>query len=211
MYRPNWTDWERRTKIEEYGGSTDSVDYRRNVLGLPGDQNSPMFVMNKIMQNVSANENSVHNAEEYYLVNIDDAQIAEVNGIEDILDFPMIHKDYENFWCGMDVGWTQSPSVIVVYAETKKKKSDKTSLKLLSRIVLTRVAPHDQVQAILEVIDFYRPQAFAMDYTGSGYPLYDWIQTEVKKDQDLKYLLGRFKSYNFSEKVIVGFDDEDRS
>lgn len=212
MYRPNWTDKERHDKIEEYGGSVDSVDYRRNVLGLPGDESSPMFVMHRITQNIDEDENSNYNANEYYNVYIDDAQLREVDSPLDILDFPIIHTEYENFWIGMDVGWTQSPSVIVVYAEVKtakrgKKKDDNTSLKLLTKISLKRVSPEDQVTVMLEVIDFYRPQAFAMDATGSGFPLYGWIQKEVRQRSDLKYLLGRIKNYDFGSKIIVGFDD----
>lgn len=212
MFRPNWTDKERHDKIEEYGGSVDSVDYRRNVLGLPGDESSPMFVMNRITQNIDEDEHSHYNTNEYYNLYIDDAQLGEVESPIDLLEFPILHHNYENFWVGMDVGWTQSPSVIVVFAEVKtakrgKRKDDNTSLKLLTKIALKRVKPEDQVTVMLEVIDFYRPQAFAMDATGSGFPLYGWIQKEVRQRSDLKYLLGRVKNYDFGSKIIVGFDD----
>jgi intein/homing endonuclease len=208
MLRPNWTDHERIQKIEEYGGSVESIDYRRNVLGLPGDENSPMFVMHRIMQNVSPDPNSIYNKSEYYYADIDDAQAREVPDITDILDFPSLHTEYENFWIGMDVGWAQSPSAIVVFAETKKPRSNHTSLKLLTRILLRRISPEDQVKCILRFMEYYKPLAFAMDATGSGYPLLGFLQKEVRIRDDLNFMLKRIKDYNFSSKVIVGFNDE---
>jgi intein/homing endonuclease len=105
MYRPNWTEEERQKKIKEYGGSIEAVDYRRNVLGLPGDQNSPIFVLYRLMENVDIDSSSDFNLNEYISLDIDESMVREVGCIEQLLDVPGTHSRYENFWIGMDVGW----------------------------------------------------------------------------------------------------------
>lgn len=42
MHKPTWTDEERQQKIKEYGGP-DSPDFKRNVYGMHGDEQSPIF------------------------------------------------------------------------------------------------------------------------------------------------------------------------
>lgn len=207
MYRPTWTDEQRKQAMEEYGGY-DSPDYRRNILGLPGDGNSPMFVLHRIMQCVDPDEESHYNMNEYYEVMIDEAMVREVESIEDLLEIPSTHLDYKRIWIGMDLGWTQAPSAIVVFAEVKSSgKDDKSVMKLLSKIVLRRVTPDDQVKVIMHLMDAYRPLAFALDSTGAGFVLTDELKRRVREDRSLEFMLDRIKSCQFSEKVIVGFDD----
>lgn len=214
MLRPNWTDEERKRKIAEYG-SVDNVDYRRNILGLPGDSNSPLFPLWKIFACVDKGKptedgrtNDLTYAEdEYYYVKLDDAQLREVGEVGDLLELPLSHRRYSNFWIGMDVGWTTSPSVIVVFAEVRTPKSNEPKLKLLSRIVMYRFDSTAQVDAICEVMEFYRPLAFAMDKGGAGQPLLTQLQDRVKQNPDLRFLLDRIKGYDFGEKIIVGFDE----
>lgn len=49
MYRPTWSDQEREDKIAQYGGR-DDPDYRRNILGLPGDATQALFVLSRLMK-----------------------------------------------------------------------------------------------------------------------------------------------------------------
>lgn len=219
MHRPNWTDEERQEKIAIYGGR-DDPDYRRNVLGLHGDAMSPLFVLARLMNCVDDEKESSYNADEYMSWRISDAYMKE-RGIEDIrqvLDFPMLHTaKYKTFWAGMDVGFTQHPSEILVFAEELlrptseeykiHKKLGKAippeglpRLKLLTRINLTRIGVMDQVRVILWVIDFYKPRAFSLDKTGNGLPLFQEVQE--KNQQALTTVRG----YGFSEKVLVDFD-----
>ena len=114
MYRPNWTEEERRQKIIEYGGHEDSVDYRRNVLGLPGDQNSPIFVLYRLMEVCDTDMSSQYNCNEYTNLEIDESMVRDVDHIAQLLDLPGSHRAYKNFWIGMDVGWTLAPSSIVI-------------------------------------------------------------------------------------------------
>lgn len=62
-------------------------------------------------------------------------------------------------------GNTNDPSEILVFAEVvdKKVNKDATILKLVARIQLERINNPNQVAAIMWLIDFYKPKAFAMD------------------------------------------------
>lgn len=206
MYRPTWNEEERKQKIKLYTHE-ENVDYRRNILGLPGDQNSPIFVLYRLMKCVDTNEGTDYNIDEYKKISVDDATLRDVGNIEFLIDIPPEHKqNYKRFWIGMDVGWTQAPSAIVVFAEVDEKKGDPT-LKLVMRILLKQIATEDQVAAILHLIREYRPIAFSMDSTGAGFPLLQVVQQQVREDPELKPLLERVRGYNFSEKIAADFDE----
>lgn len=210
LLRPNWDEEEKKQKIEEYGGSVDSIGYRRNVLGLTGDMNAPLFVLSRLLNCTDTDEYSVYNTDEYFYKSIDDALLNESLNIKSLLDFPHNHRDYldlgARFWIGADLGWTISPTAIVVFAEYKEKNKESTTMRLLNRVLLKRIPAKEQVEAVMHFMDFYRPKSFALDYTGAGQPMYAWLQEETKNSKNA-YMLDRLKSYGFSEKVIVGFDD----
>jgi len=104
-------------------------------------------------------------------------------------------------------GNTVDPTEILVFAEEVPKKSEPSVLKLISRYQLKRVSNPHQVDVMQWLIDFYRPQAFSLDRTGVGLPLFQELQDRVSKNPGLKRQLDTIKGYNFSEKIIVGFDD----
>lgn len=226
MHRPTWTDEERQEKIEQYGGR-DDPDYRRNILGLHGDSVSPLFVLHRLYVCVDDDKGSDYNQDEYAYFKINEAYLRETGlDIVEALDFPSRHRtDHKRFWAGMDVGFTNHPSEILIFAEhklreTEKKqrsrlgkavaKDDSYELRLVTRINLTRVANPDQIRAVLWVVDHYKPVAFSMDKTGAGLPLFQDIQD---KNQQAGTII---KGYGFSEKILVDFDqtievDEDIS
>jgi hypothetical protein len=128
--------------------------------------------------------------------------------MEDIgsaLEIPANHKKMVAglpVWIGMDVGLTQHPSEILVYVELPPKaRGDESTLKLLARYHLQRISAWDQVTAIIHLIKFYEPVAFAMDSTGLGLPLFQILQKRAPE------LLDQVKGYNFSAKVLVDFDE----
>lgn len=227
MYRPNWTEQERAEKIEQYG-STDDPDYRRNVLGLHGDATSPLFVLHRLMKCTDDDVTSDYNTDEYFRVPIKAEMLnLQQRDIASYLDFPARHRKYLGpdpvknpkavYWVGMDVGYTVDPSEILIWVEYRHKPNDEFSkLRLIGRIQMTRMGVHEQVVAILKTIDFYKPRVFAMDKGGNGLPLLQEIQAMVEdpelipydcKQYDLKGSLTRIKGYNFSEKIIVDFDE----
>lgn len=203
--RPNWTDAERKEKINEYGGSANSIDFRRNVLGLSGNADSVLFVSTRVNQVRDMDEDSVYNKEEYYFAEIDDALINETGDIIDHVEIPASHSNYERFWIGVDLGWTLAPTAVVVFGEVLDKKTHKVTLKLLTRLLLFRVPSYDQISLFLYLMKLYRPQGFAMDKTGQQ-GFWDILQNEVLKDPDLRFMADRLQGLGFSEKITVGFD-----
>lgn len=209
MHRPNWTDQERKEKIEQYG-SKDHPDYRRNVLGAHGDATNPLFVLHRLMKCVDSDQMSEYNTDEYFYRRINDEMLRDMGSdIDMMLDFPQNHHGpYKNFWIGMDVGYTNHPSELLVFGEFVATKGQKSKLKLLTRLHLQRVNHKDQVQAILTTIQFYRPKVFAMDKTGLGLPLFQDLQNHADQDDYpmWKIAVNSIKGYNFSGKILVDFD-----
>lgn len=209
MYRPNWSDQERAEKMKQYG-SRDHPDYRRNVLGLHGDATNPLFVLHRLMRCVDSDETSDYNVDEYFNVRIKDEWLRDLKqDVVEVLDFPARHKGYKGatFWVGMDVGYTNHPSEILVFVDHRPNGKDKPSqVKLLTRIHLERISHGDQVKAILWTIDYYRPRAFAMDKTGLGLPLFQDLQERASENTSVQQALETIKGYNFSSKILVDFD-----
>lgn len=206
MHRPNWTDDERRDKIEAYG-TRDSADYRRNILGLHGDATNPLFVLHRLMECVDDNERSDYNQEVYYSLRIIEEMTRDGLDIYDLIDPPYSHKQFKSTWAGMDVGMTNHPSEILVFGEearpAKGGMPGDTRLRLLSRFHLERISSADQRRAITKVMDFYQCRRFTMDRTGLGLPIYQEVLHQ--KNDWAK----RFTGYAFNEKVVVGWDDHE--
>lgn len=231
MHRPppEWSDDERDKKISLYYGR-ESGDYRRNILGEHGDSTSPIFNLHRLMACVDDNQESPYNSDEYVYYEIIDSWLQQANtSVAQELDLPSYHTSkYKTFWVGMDVGFTNHPSEIVVFAEELMSAEDykyyKTTkelgrrkavpptrdiprLKLICRINLTRISTPDQYTAILRVIEHYKPKAFSFDATGPGLPMFQTIQRMLSDDPNYNYIKTVVKGYNFSGNILVDFDN----
>lgn len=229
MHRPfpYWSAEERQAKIELYHGR-DDPDYRRNVLGEHGDATSPIFVLHRLMSCVDDDTESLYNTDEYTHFEITDTWLTSSGTtVEQELNLPTYHTSrYNTFWVGMDVGWTNHPSEIVVFAEERMapdeyryykgtKDSSKRKavppmqsiprLKLVCRVTLTRIGSPDQKSAILKIIEHYRPKAFSFDATGAGLPMFQDIQADLEKPE-WNFIKTVVKGYNFSGNILVDFD-----
>lgn len=213
MHRPDWTPEERKQKAEVYGGRH-SPDYRRNILGQHGDAQNPLFVLTRLMACVDSNQGSIYNTNEYMHLRISHERVVENGGdIAMFLDFPAAHQAYERTWVGMDVGMTNHPSEILIFGEVSRKNSGKAfkkdgiddpdvRLKAIARLHLERISAPDQRQVLKAIYDHYKPRAIAMDKTGLGLPIYQ----EVINGPD-KGFAHAMRGYNFSEKIVVGYED----
>lgn len=201
MHRPTWSDQERTEKIEAYG-SREHPDYRRNIRGEHGDATNPLFVLHRLMQCVDQDQTSDYNTNEYQHFRISAEYLEDRGGIiTSLLDFPSSHKTPgRTFWAGMDVGYTNHPSEILVFAQERPNKQKPFTLKLVTRIHLERISHGAQVEAILHVIDFYNLKGFSLDKTGLGLPLFQDIQERAPQFASI------IKGYNFSGKILVDFD-----
>jgi len=211
MHRPDWTAAERAAKADTYG-SRDHPDYRRNILGLHGDATSALFVLTRLMACVDQQPESDYNQNEYYNIRINDEKLRDSGlPIEALLDFPQRHKEYARFWVGMDVGMTNHPSEILVFAEDhpqskaggRREELPDMRLKCIARIHLERISSPDQRRVLEKIHDFYRPQAIAMDRTGLGLPIYQEIMAGGGA------FAQRMRAYNFSEKIVIGYEETD--
>lgn len=226
MHRPDWSDAERQLNIQLYG-SRESPDYRRNILGLHGDQTNVLFVLHRLMRIVDSVEASTYNSEEYQYFRITAEMLEDLAGVgssaeeqarsaEQLLVFSETHERYgPHFWVGQDVGFTADPSEILIAAEyipsAAEIRADKaahrtppekgvTRLRVLCRIHLERISNPIQVAIILHVIAHYQPKAYGIDKTGNGLGLFQDVQAT---DPEVAKVI---RGYNFSENVIVGID-----
>jgi hypothetical protein len=203
-HRPGWTDEERQTKIAQYGGDESHPDYQRNVLGLPSDAGSTLFVTARLLACVRIRESEwaiEYNDDVYARIKVNDALVERVGAIESLIDLPICHlrEEYRTYWAGADIGFTNDPTEILVFGSLK----DGTD-RLLARIRLERISAQDQVRVIKHVFEFYglRLQRFGMDRTGNGLPLMQFLK-------DDRAIAERIVGYNFAEKRPVEFQDRE--
>lgn len=156
----------------------------------------------RINENAWATE---YNERIYHRIKVNDELLRKTGmPIEGFLDgIPGTHlsEDYASYWSGMDVGFTNDPSEILVFGVVKKTDV----LRLLLRIQLQRVSAIDQANTIMEVFRQYGPRlrGFSMDKTGNGLPIWQ----ETMRGGRLERHSERIKGYGFSEKKAVEFDD----
>jgi hypothetical protein len=209
MHRPGWSDEERKSKIAIYGGSRDNPDFKRNIYGEHGDVTNPVFVLARLMACTRINESSW--ATEYndsiYVKRKLEYEYVEKSGmpIGAHLQLPANHllPAYRSFWAGMDIGFTNDPSELLVFGVVRVK--DKDVMRLLTRIHMMRISAPEQAHVIEEVFSFYGPRlkALSLDKTGAGLPIWQ----ETTRGGRLERHAPRLKGYGFSEKKAVEFDD----
>lgn len=125
--------------------------------------------------------------------------------IEAHLKLPKNHllAAYKSYWAGMDIGFTNDPSELLVFGMLNVQGKD--VLRLLLRAHMMRISAVDQSAVIMEVFQFYgdRLKALSMDKTGNGLPIWQ----ETMRGGRLFRHAPRIKGYGFSEKKAVEFDD----
>jgi hypothetical protein len=211
MYRPTWSPAERKQKISIYGGSRDNPDYKRNIYGEAGSVSDKVFVLARLMACVRINESSWatdYNENVYACIKIEGESL-EGRPIESLINLPAshLHKSYSSYWAGMDLGFTNDPSELLVFGVIRQKRGGEEVdvLRLLSRIHLMRVGAVDQEKVIAKVFEFYgkRLRYLSMDKSGNGLPVWQ----HMDKDPQHAPIRDRVKGYGFSEKKAVEFDD----
>jgi hypothetical protein len=211
MYRPTWSAEERKQKISIYGGSRDNPDYKRNIYGEAGSVSDKVFVLARLMACVRINESSWatdYNENVYACIKIEGESL-EGRPIESLINLPAshLHKSYSSYWAGMDLGFTNDPSELLIFGVIRQKRGGEEVdvLRLLARIHLMRVSAVDQEKVIAKVFEFYglRLRALSMDKSGNGLPVWQ----HMDKDPTHAKIRDRIKGYGFSEKKAVEFDD----
>lgn len=198
IQRPGWSAEEKTAAKAAYGG-TSSSDYRRNILGEPGSPASAFFVTARLMACVDQDRESHYNLHEYVAQTLRAEEVDELGmPIGEVLDLP---GAYGKVYAGMDLGLTDSPTVISIFSHEKVKKAAR--LKLLRRIHLERFRTR-QIREALTAITLHfggALQSFGMDITGLGFPIFQEMEDDEGTPQRL---LDVSRGYFFNAKVPVG-------
>lgn len=204
-HTPGWSDEERARKIDLYG-SRHAPDYLRNVMGQHGDASAALFVLARLMQIVDSNEDSDYNTKIYHKVRITDELIQERHlPIDELLRLPGNHTKYEEVWIGVDLGVVNNPTEVLVFAHENTRSGPGERMTLITRIRMERVTIPTQREAFAVLNSFYRPRAFAIDSTGIGLP----VLQEITEGSD-RLLASRIRGFNFSEKVALGYEENEK-
>lgn len=227
--RPTWGPQERDEKTTIYGGSRQSIDYKRNIYGEHGDSQSAVFVLSKLMDCVDTDEGSMYNSEVFVnarlvletmpsTADLDEeaARSLYQQTIDNVLLVPRYHFDgwsqkvggrevgatqgYSAYWGGMDVGRTNSPSEILLFGQRKGNEN----LDLLLRVHIQRLGAEEQAYVVEKIFDIYgaKLKAFGIDEAGLGWGVFD----PLSRRQAIK---ARIYGFNFSAKDLVGFEDRE--
>jgi hypothetical protein len=208
LMRPDWGKEAKERARAAYGG-TSSPDYRRNILGEPGDAASAYFVTARLMacvdQQVERGEvkGSDYNNREYVhqLFRAEELDTADIK-IADALDLP---SGYSSVYGGMDVGLNRSPSVISLFTEAMVGKE--LRLKLFRRYTLERFRSKQLRQALYAIGWHFGGSLMGLgiDSTGLGLPL----MQELEDDEFVPpNMMAVTRGYFFNSKVPVNVAEE---
>lgn len=221
LRKPDWSPERKANAMAAFGG-TSSPDYKRNILGEPGAGATAYFVTARVMacvdQHVTRGEaqGSDYNEHGYVTQRF---RAEELDGLQmeigDLLDLPDIPNS--GWWGGMDIGLTDSPTVISLFAETavnkqgafvaRGTKGSVDRIALVRRYNLERFRTK-QIREAMYAIGWHlggQLLGFGQDMTGLGFPI--WQEME---DDELcpPHLRAVSAGYMFNSKVEVGVDKE---
>jgi LAGLIDADG-like domain len=209
LMRHDWNRERKENAIAAYGGSS-SPDYRRNILGEPGAGASQYFVTSRVMACTDQRidrppdmKGSRYNNEEYVKETF---RFEEMEGlgisIADALDLPE-GDAYETVWGGVDIGLTDSPTVISLFAdglwEGKRRRA------LIRRFTLERFRPKE-IRTALFTIGWHfgtKLAGLGIDTTGLGLPLFQDMHDDELAPQ---HLLDVSVGYTFNSTIPVEVD-----
>ncbi|MDP3985067.1 MAG: LAGLIDADG family homing endonuclease, partial [Acidimicrobiia bacterium] len=206
IQRPGWSKPEKDAARARYGGS-DNPDYRRNIYGEPGAAASAYFVTARLMACVDQGppnkmpEDSTYNTHEYVRQELRAEEVDELQlPMNEVLDLP---GSYGKVYGGMDIGLTDSPTVISLFSHEKVRGVER--LKLIRRYTLHRFRTR-QIREALYAIGWHfggSLHAFGIDVTGLGFPMWQEMEDDEAIPPRLKQVA---RGYFFNAKVPVSVD-----
>src|ERR1035437_2354994 len=207
--RPDWGPTRKQNAIASYGG-TSSPDYKRNILGEPGSGATAYFVTARLMACVDqavgrdGKPPSDYNENTYVAQTFRAEELDELDmKITDLLDLPSIPT--RGWWVGSDLGLTDSPTVISMFAEIEIAK--KRRLALIRKFTLERFRPR-QIREALYAIAWHLGHdllGVGIDMTGLGYPIFQDMEDDELSPPRLKDVA---VGYTFNSNVEVGVDKD---
>lgn len=209
LMRYDWGKERKENAVASYGGSS-SPDYRRNILGEPGAGASQYFVTARVMACTDQRierppdaKGSDYNVNEYVKETFRFEEMESLGmNIADSLDLPA-GENYHGIWGGVDIGLTESPTVISLFAEGEWEK--KQRLALIRKFTLERFRPKEIRQALFTIGWHFGAKLLGVgiDITGIGLPLYQDMGDDELAPQ---HLLDVTVGYTFNSTIPVEVD-----
>jgi hypothetical protein len=205
LRRPDWGPDRKLNAIASYGG-TSSPDYKRNILGEPGAGATAYFVTARVMacvdQNITRGEKpgSEYNERLYVCQTFRAEELDDLGmQISDIIDLPDLRT--AGWWCGVDIGLTDSPTCISLFAEWTVAKKPRVAL--MRRFMLERFRPR-QIRETLYAIAWHLGtdlMGVGIDVTGLGQPIFQEMEDDELCPPRLRDISA---GYVFNSKVEIG-------
>lgn len=206
--RPKWAKPEKDAAKARYGG-TQNPDYRRNIYGEPGAAASAWFVTSRLMACVDQGppnklpSDSPYNTLEYVKQELRVEEVDELHlPMAEVLDLP---GNYGAVYMGADLGLTNSPTVLSVFSHEKVKTEQR--LKLIRLYELHRFRTR-QIREVFSSVGGHlgsKLQAFGIDITGLGFPIWHEMEDDEAAPQRLRDVS---RGYFFNAKVPVDVSAE---
>lgn len=200
LQRPDWNERQKQAAKAAYGG-TSAPDYRRNILGEAGAASSPFFVTARLVACMDQDRESEYNQRGYAHQQIRVEEFEELGmPMAEHLDLP---HGLREVWGGMDLGLTDSPTVITLFSREQVKREPR--LKLVRRITMERMRTRQIREALYAIAHHFGPalHGFGMDITGLGFPIWQEIEDDEAAPA---HLLEVARGYFFNAKAPVGVD-----
>jgi hypothetical protein len=205
LRRPDWGPERKANAIASYGG-TSSPDYKRNILGEPGAGTTAYFVTARVMSCVDQNvtrgekEGSEYNTRLYVKQQFRAEELDDMGmQITDLLDLPDLRTG--GWWLGCDIGLTDSPTVMSLFAEWHHGKRDRIAL--MRRWTFERFRPRQIREALYAITWHFGSQLLGVgvDVTGLGQPIFQEMEDSELCPPRLREIAA---GYTFNSKVEVG-------
>jgi hypothetical protein len=200
-----WGKEEKAATAAMYGG-TNAPDYRRNVLGEPGQALQQFFATARLMACMDQDPDSHYNtvtfkAQELQAEEVD-VMIGPDGDVGDLLDLPS--ELGQQVYGGMDVGLVTDPTVIQLWAVLPDKQR-RSRLQLIRMFHLWRFRERQIREITYRIGRQYglTLRAFGQDITGLGLPLYQAMEDDEECPAHLKAVA---HGYTFNAKVPVTVD-----
>lgn len=200
-----WGKEEKEATAAMYGG-TNAPDYRRNVLGEPGQALNQFFATARLMSCMDQDPDSRYNTAVFRAQELQAEEVDKTLGDgadpSELLDLPE-HLG-QQVYGGMDVGLVTDPTVIKIFA-VLPDKDRRSRLQLIRMFHLWRFREKQIRQVTYRIARQYglTLRAFGQDITGLGLPLYQAMEDDELCPEHLKDVAS---GYTFNAKVPVSVD-----
>jgi len=198
-FNPAWSD-EREAELAEFYGGKDTAGWQHEVAGEHGKPSYGAFNAEHLVDCQT-------DIEEYQAITITGEALAGCDTEAEVFDrlemlLNLAPQD-GTYWVGGDLGYTNDPTEIVVFRETKE--DERSRMRLVLRVHMEHVAYPHIAEAIALLDRYYAPLGIGVDRGGNGLAVVQELTTLDKyRELDLEH---RLHGYDFGGVVTVAMKD----